>query len=156
HSELVLRSRVYLTRVQERWSELPEAAERFIEAYPNSETGYNLLALVRIYQGRLEEAVPLLEGCMRLSPRSPMIYFREWRMAFAMVLPGRHEEAIAWARRAANPAAPVRWRATSFLIQAAANAQLGEMVAAGRALGEAQRMWPLDTVRTRYVEGPAS
>jgi adenylate cyclase len=156
HSELVLRSRVYLTRVRERWSELPEAAERFIEAYPNSDTGYNLLALVRIYQGRLEEAIPLLEGCMRLSPRSPMIYFREWRMAFAMVLLGRHEEAIAWAKRAANPGAPVRWRGTSFLIQAAANAQLGEMAAAGQALGEAQRLWPLDTVRTRYVEGPAS
>ena len=59
-------------------------------------------------------------------------------------------------KRAANPGAPSRWRGTSFLIQAAASAQLGEMLAARQALGEAQRLWPLDTVRTRYVEGPAS
>jgi adenylate cyclase len=156
HSEYVLHARVSLIRVQERWSELPEAAERIIEAYPNSESGYNLLALVRIYQGRLEEAIPLLEASMRLNPRIPIIYFREWRMALVMVLLGRHEEAIAWAKRAANPGAPARWRATSFLIQAAASVQMGEMLAARQALGEAQRLWPLDTVRTRYVEGPAS
>jgi adenylate cyclase len=156
YSEYVLRSRVFLMRVQERWSELPEAAERIIEAYPNAETGYNLLAIVRIYQGRLEEAIPLLEASMRLSPRSPVIYFREWRMALVMVLLGRQEEAITWAKRAANPSAPARWRATSFLIQAAASAQIGEMLAARQALAEAQRLWPLDTVRTRYVEGPAS
>ena len=156
HSEYVLGTRVFMLRVQERWSELPEVAERFIEAYPNSENGYNHLALVRIYQGRLDEAIPLLEASMRLSPRNPVIYFREWRMALVMVLLGRHEEAIAWAKRAANPRAPARWRATSFLIQAAASAQMGEMLAARQALGEAQRLWPLDTVRTRYVEGPAS
>jgi adenylate cyclase len=156
NSEHVLGTRLFLLRVQERWSELPEAAERIIEAYPNSVIGYNHLSLVRIYQGRLEEAIPLLEASMRLSPRSPIIYFREWRMALAMVLLGRHEEAIAWAKRAANPGAPARWRATSFLIQAAASAQMGELPAARLAVREAQRLWPLDTVRTRYVEGPAS
>jgi adenylate cyclase len=156
NSEHVLGTRLFLLRVQERWSELPEAAERIIEAYPNSVIGYNHLALVRIYRGRLEEAIPLLEASMRLSPRSPIIYFREWRMALAMVLLGRHEEAIAWAKRAANPGAPARWRATSFLIQAAASAQMGELPAARLAVREAQRLWPLDTVRTRYVEGPAS
>ena len=35
NAERVLRARVFLMRVQERWSELPEAAERLIEAYPN-------------------------------------------------------------------------------------------------------------------------
>ena len=156
NSEHVLGAYLFLLRVQERWSELPEAAERIIEAYPNSENGHNHLALVRIYQGRLEEAIPLLEASMRLSPRNPTIYFRQWRMALVMVLLGRHEEAIAWAKRAAISSAPVRWRATSFLIQAAASAQTGEMAAAREALGEARRLWPLDTVRTRYVEGPAS
>ena len=106
NSEHVLGDALFLLRVQERWSELPEAAERIIEAYPNSEIGYNHLALVRIYQGRLEEAIPLLEASIRLSPRNPTIYFREWRMALVMVLLGRHEEAIAWAKRAANPGSP--------------------------------------------------
>ena len=36
NSEHVLGTRLFLLRVQERWSELPEAAERIIEAYPNS------------------------------------------------------------------------------------------------------------------------
>ena len=35
NAERVLGARVFLMRVQERWSELPEAAERLIEAYPN-------------------------------------------------------------------------------------------------------------------------
>jgi hypothetical protein len=77
-------------------------------------------------------------------------------MAVVMVLLGRQEAAITWAKRAGNPSAPARWRATSFLIQAAASVQIGEMLAARQALDEAQRLWPLDTVRTRYVEGPAS
>jgi adenylate cyclase len=156
NAEQVMLAHVILIRVQERWSELPEAAERFIEAYPNNEMGYNLLAIVRICQGRLEEAIPLIDASMSLNPRSPIIYFREWRMALVMVLLGRHEEAIIWAKRAGSPSAPTRWRATSFLIQAAASTQMGEMPAALRSLGEAQRLWPLDTVRTRYVEGPAS
>jgi adenylate cyclase len=156
NAEQVMLAHVIMIRVQERWNELPETAERFIEAYPNNEMGYNLLAIARIYQGRLEEAIPLLEASMRLHPRNPIIYFREWRMALVMVLLGRHEEAIVWAKRAANPGAPSRWRATSLLIQAAANAQLGEMLAARQARDDAQRLWPLDTVRTRYVEGPAS
>lgn len=156
NAEHVLGSHLFLIRVQERWSELPEAAERIIEAYPNSENGYNHLALVRIFQGRLEEAIPLLEASMRLSPRNPTIYFREWRMALVMLLLGRREEAIAWAKRAANPNAPARWRATSFLMQAAASVQMGDQLAARLAVAEARRLWPLDTVRTRYVEGPAS
>ena len=43
-----------------------------------------------------------------------------------------------------------------FLVQAAASARAGELGAARRALTEAHRLWPLDTVRTRYLEGPAS
>ena len=156
HAERVLHARVVLMRVQERWSELPEAAERLIEAYPNSENGYNHLALVRIYQGRLEEAIPLIEASMRLSPRNPILYFRQWRMAYVMVLLGRDKEAIAWARRSINSGPPARWRATMFLVQAAANARMGDLLAARRALSEAHRLWPLDTVRTRYLEGPAS
>ena len=156
HAERVLHVRVVLMRVQERWSELPEAAERLIEAYPNSENGYNHLALVRIYQGRLEEAIPLIEASMRLSPRNPILYYRQWRMAYVMVLLGRDKEAIAWARRSINSGPPARWRATMFLVQAAANARMGDLLAARRALSEAHRLWPLDTVRTRYLEGPAS
>jgi adenylate cyclase len=156
HAERVLHARVVLMRVQERWSELPEAAERLIEAYPNVENGYNLLALVRIYEGRLEEAIPLIEASMRLSPRNPILYYRQWRMAYVMVLLGRDKEAIAWARRSINSGPPARWRATMFLVQAAANARMGDLLAARRALSEAHRLWPLDTVRTRYLEGPAS
>ena len=152
----VLTARVALMRVQERWDELPEAAEQLIAAYPNVEVGYNYLALVRIYQGRLEEAIPLIEASMRLSPRSPIIYFRQWRMAFVMVLLGRDEEAVTWARRSINSGPPARWRATMFLVQAAVSARAGDLVAARRALIEAHRLWPLDTVRTRYLEGPAS
>ena len=156
NAQRVLQARVAVMRVQERWDELPEAAEHLIEAYPNVESGYNLLALVRIYQGRLEEAIPLIEASMRLSPRSPIIYFRQWRMAFVMVLLGRYEEAVIWARRSINSGPPARWRATMFLVQAAASARAGDLVAARRALIEAHRLWPLDTVRTRYLEGPAS
>src|SRR4029453_2715606 len=156
HAERVLHAHAVLMRVQERWSELPEAAERLIEAYPNVENGYNLLALVRIYEGRLEEAIPLIEASMRLSPRNPILYYRQWRMAYVMVLLGRDKEAIAWARRSINSGPPARWRATMFLVQAAANARMGDLLAARRALSEAHRLWPLDTVRTRYLEGPAS
>src|SRR5262249_45724397 len=80
----------------------------------------------------------------------------QWRMAYVMLLLSRDEEAVVWAKRAANPGPPARWRATMFLVQAAASARAGDLIAARRALTEAHRLWPLDTVRTRYLEGPAS
>ena len=144
NAERVLHARVVLMRVQERWSELPEAAERLIEAYPNVENGYNLLALVRIYEGRLEEAIPLIEASMRLSPRNPILYYRQWRMAYVMVLLGRDKEAIAWARRSINSGPPARWRATMFLVQAAANARIG---GPSRRTPSAQRSTPVVAAR---------
>ena len=159
HAESVLKSQLFLLRVQEQWTALPEVARRIIEAYPNLETGYNHLAIVRIYQGRLEEAIPLNEASMRLNPRNPTIYFRQARMAYIMVLLGRDEEAIAWSERGLSvipPGGSSRWRVFMLFIQAAAYARMGRSDATRRVVTEAQRVHPFDTVRTRHLPGPAS
>ena len=55
-------------------SECIAAAERAVELAPNLDTANALLGIVRLSQGRLEDAFRLLERAVRLNPRAPNHY----------------------------------------------------------------------------------
>ena len=79
-------------------------------------------------------------------------------MSFALLLTGQYEESIVWSERAlaANPAVFPRLRAQHSIRMAAAHALLGHSDEARRALTEANRTWPYDTVRGHAPEDPSS
>jgi hypothetical protein len=79
-------------------------------------------------------------------------------MSMALLMLGRDEEAIVWSRRAlaANPTVFPMRRAQHHIRMVAAHARLGQQDAARRALAEANRIWPYDTVRSHWPDEPGN
>ena len=77
-------------------------------------------------------------------------------MGIALLALGRSDESIAWAERAlaANPNNDAASRANLYLRIAVAHAGLGRFKEARRAVAEANRAWPYDTVRTHVPSAP--
>jgi adenylate cyclase len=123
------------------------AQGRFEEAIPEYETvlAFNrnwLLAIAslgqcKFFTGSLEEAIPLHEQAIRLSPRDPLI--GNWYTTIGRVhlLQSRTDEAIVWLEKArnANPGQP-----ESHASLAAAYALKGETERAAAELAEARRL----------------
>ena len=95
---------------------------------------------------------------IRLDPKSPFNYSRYANMSLALLLIGRNEEAIDWSQRAlaANATIFPHIRVQHYIRMAAANARLGRLDEAHRALAEANQEWPYDTVRMHYPDDPFS
>jgi TolB-like protein/Tfp pilus assembly protein PilF len=91
------------------------AQHRFEEAIPEFETAIALnrnwplaiasLGWCKFLTGSIEEAIPLHEQAIRLSPRDHLIGIWYQRIGFAHLLQSRTDEAIAWLEKArsANP-----------------------------------------------------
>jgi TolB-like protein/DNA-binding winged helix-turn-helix (wHTH) protein/Tfp pilus assembly protein PilF len=154
----VLDSTAYLLVAQGRYAEALPAYQRVLDEYPNSDSAYNQIGYCLVYAGRAAAAIPMIETAMRLNPRSEFNYSRYENMSFALLVIGRYEESIVWSQRAlaANPAVFPHLRAQHSIRIAAAHALLGRSDEARRALAEAQRVWPYDTVRAHWPADPSS
>lgn len=143
---------------QGRYTEAIPAFQRVLSDYPNSDADYNRLGYCLIYTGRAEEAIPMIETAIRLDPRSGFNWNRYENMGFALLVLGRDEELIVWTQRAlaANPNNDADNRAQFNLRLAAAHARLGQLDEAHRAIAEANRIWPYDTVRGQSPQTPSS
>ena len=66
------------------------------------------LGWCKFFTGSMEEAIPLEEQAIRLSPRDPCIGYRYVRIGTVHLLQSRIDEAIVWLEKArsANPALP--------------------------------------------------
>lgn len=158
HDEGVLTCTVRLLEVQEKWQQLLVAAQNLIDNYPNSVFGYLYLARGKIATGDAEEALPLLARTIELNPRDQYLWDRYWRMGFALQLTGRYEDSITWHRRALSvyPDAPPVFHSERLRQMASAWALGDHIEEARRAIVEANRMWPLATVRSCSPRNPWS
>ena len=123
------------------------ALNRYAEAVPEYETAlalirnpanaYHHIAQCKIYTGAIEEAIPLMEQAIRLSPRDPEIDLFYQRIGIVHLLESRIGEAIVWFEKArsANPGLPV-----THAYLASANALKGETERAAAELAEARRL----------------
>lgn len=79
------------------WSGAEAEFERAIELNPSDARAYQWFAQCKSYQGRFEDAIPLVEKAVQLDPRSPLIATEAgWPFMYL----GRDEEALARFRRA--------------------------------------------------------
>jgi len=143
---------------QDRYTESISAYQRLLSDYPNNDGAYNQIGICMIAMGRAEEAIPMAEMAMRLNPRSGFNWSRYETMGYALLMLGRDEESIVWNQRAlaANPNGDADDRAQLNVRLAAAHARLGQLDEAHRAISEANRIWPYDTVRMHWPFDPSS
>ena len=87
--------------------------------------------------GSIEEAIPLIEKAIRLSPRDPSIDIWYMQIGAVYLVQSRTEDAILWLEKArgANPAAPLTqgYLASAFALK-------GETGRAASALAEARQL----------------
>jgi adenylate cyclase len=127
--------------------QLRRAQDRYDEAIPEYETvlvfnrnwvdAIASLGWCRFFTGSIEEAIPLLQQAIRLSPRDPYIGYWYVRMGIAHLVQSRIDDAIDWFKKAlsANPGNPRR-----HALLASAYALKGQTEHAAVELAEARRL----------------
>jgi tetratricopeptide (TPR) repeat protein len=122
---------------QHRWEEAVLEYETALALHRNMAGALNELGYCKLFTGSIDEAIPLVEQSIRLSPRDPHIGFRYLLIGTVHLLQSRTDEAIIWLEKArsAIPAQPgIRSRL------AAAYALRGETERAAAELAEARRL----------------
>ncbi len=76
------------------------AVDRATMINPNAAVVLGFDAVTRCLCGRYDRAIEHAEKAVRLSPLEPLVYHAAFALAFACLLTGRTEEAVAQARRA--------------------------------------------------------
>ena len=90
-----------------------------------------------IWPNASEEAIPLLEQAIRLSPRDPAIPTWYYRIGQVHLLQSHIDEAILWSERARSVSPKLPY---IYLILASAHALKGETERAGAELAEVQKL----------------
>ena len=126
-----------MLRAQNRCDEAIPEYETALALNRNWVTAYGHIGQCKISTGAIEEAIPLYERALRLSPRDPEIGNWYFRIGSAHLLQSRTDEAIFWLEkaRAATPEPP-----QPHACLAAAYALKGETERATAELAEARRL----------------
>jgi TolB-like protein/Tfp pilus assembly protein PilF len=124
-------------RAQNQWVEATPEYEMALALDRNFVAAFNGLGWCKLYAGLLDEAIPLAEQAIRLSPRDPGIGGQYYLIGTVKQLQSHNDEAIAWYEKARSawPAVPeVRSRLASVY------AFKGETERASIELAEARRL----------------
>jgi adenylate cyclase len=154
----VLEATAFLLMVEERYSEAISAYQRLLVEHPSAYFAYYLMGICLTFTGKADQAIPMIETAIRRDPRNAYNYDRYGTMGFALLLRGRNDDSIVWIQRAlaATPSGLVVIRARYNIRLAAAYARLGQLDEGHRAIAEANRLWPYDTVRGHFPDDPSS
>ena len=149
----VLNYLVYWLSSTGRCQEVIEAAQQAIQMDPNQGTGlYNELGKCKTWTGHAEEEIALQQTANRQNPLSSYKFRRYNRMGFASLMLGKDQDAITFYQRSLAMDREDGDNQRVYRELAAAYARTGQMEEAKRALAEADRLWPYDTVRGRAPE----
>jgi len=124
-------------RTQGRSEEAIPEFEMAIGFDRNWVSAYANLGWCKFLTGSIEEALPLQEQAIRLSPRDPGIGNEYWRIGLAHLLQSRTDEAILWLEKAHSANSELR---NLHICLAAAYALKGETERAAAELVEAKSL----------------
>jgi len=98
----------FVLRAQHRCAEAIPEFETVVALDRNSVEALANIETCKLYTGSIEEAIPLVEQIIRLSPRDPNMANWYFRIGLVHLLQSRTDEAIVWFEKArsANPALP--------------------------------------------------
>jgi adenylate cyclase len=130
-------ARAEVLRVQRRHEEAIPEYQAAIASNRNWADALAGLGWCKFWSGSIEEAIPLHEQAIRLSPRDPNIGYWHFRIGLMHLLQSCNDEAIAWFERARGTAPGLPFLHSSL---AAAYALAGEVERARTELAEAKRL----------------
>jgi adenylate cyclase len=130
-------ARAEVLRVQRRHEEAILEYEAAIASNRNWADALAGLGWCKFWSGSIEEAIPLHEQAIRLSPRDPNIAYWHFRIGLVNQLQSRTDEAIAWFEKARSAAPGLPFLHSCL---ASAYALVGEAERAGTELAEAKRL----------------
>ena len=126
-----------MLRAQGRYDEAIPEYETVLALNRNYVHAYANIGQCKLFTGSIDEAIPIHEQAIRLSPRDPEIGIWYQRIGQAHLLQSRTKEAIIWLEKArrATPAHPgIRaWLASAYAL-------IGETERATAELAEARRL----------------
>jgi adenylate cyclase len=130
-------ARGQLLRAQGRPEDAIPEYEMVIALNRNSTGAYARLSWCKLFTGHIDEAIPLVEHAIRLSPRDPYIPNWYYQIGYVHLLQSRTDEAIVWLERArgGNPTSP-----NIRAVLASAYGLKGETERAAAELAEARRL----------------
>jgi len=115
------------------------ACDRAIALNPNYASAYMGRAHSLWQAGRPAEALPSHDEAMRLSPRDPLMWAFVASKAIALILLGRYDEGLDWARKAQRQPSTAIW---AFMPEVSALGLLGRIDEARAALERVKRIKP--------------
>jgi adenylate cyclase len=124
-------------RAQRRYAEAIPQFEAALSSNPNSVYAMHALAHCKFFTGSIEEAIPLEEQAIRLSPRDPVVGIFYRQIGLVHLTQSRTKEAVGWLEKARD-AAPSHPNIRAQL--ASAYALAGETERAAFELAEARRL----------------
>jgi adenylate cyclase len=137
HSPDAHQAKGQLLRVQRRCAEAISEYETALAYNRNNVGAFSQIAQCKILLGLIDEAIPLLEQALVLSPQDPQLHMAYFRLGQARLLQSRTEDAIVWLAksRSAHPTYPLvhAWLAAAYGIK-------GETDHAAAELAEARRL----------------
>jgi adenylate cyclase len=95
-------ARAQVLRGQRRYAEAIPEYETLLAFDPNWVFAFFALGQCKVFTGSIEEAIPLVERAIRLSPRDPEIGSWYQQVGRVHLLQSRTHEAIIWYERARN------------------------------------------------------
>jgi adenylate cyclase len=114
-------------------------SQRAVELNPSLAVAHFGLGHAMMLVGEAEQGIAEFDAAIRLSPRDPVLWAFEYAKATALILLGRYDEAVEWARRATrHPTAGV-W---AYIALASALGHVGERDHAQTALAELLEIKP--------------
>ena len=129
-----------LLREQGRPEEAILEFETVLASNPNATGSLFQLGWCKVMTGSIDEAIPLAERDIRLSPRDPSIANRYTRIGWVHLLQSRTDEAILWLEKArsANPmySDPHAFLASAYGLKGEPDRAAAELAEARRLRGE--------------------
>jgi adenylate cyclase len=126
-----------LLRAQRRYTDAVPEYEAAIAFNRNWASAYADLGWCKFFAGSTEEATPLMERAVRLSPRDPQIGNWESRIGLAYLVQYRIDDAVLWLEKARVAAPELPW---VHLRLASAYGLKGETERAAAEIAEAQQL----------------
>jgi TolB-like protein len=143
-------------RAQRRYAEAIPEHEAALSSDPNSVHAMHALAHCKFFTGSIEEAIPLEEQAIRLSPRDPVIGMFYRQIGLVHLVQSRTKDAVVWLEKARNaaPAHPImRAQLASAYTLAGENERATFELAEARRLSGDGRFASLASLRA--LEDPA-